>query len=167
MSSTMICYDGSPSAQHALALAYHSLDSDPKVLLTVWSPPARVYPDSFGLDEQSDGPFYGRLCKLVEDAARETAEQGQQLAAELGLDVEVRVEPNRSTVSQTILDVADELDSDMILLGTHGMTAVQIGLLGSVSSATANQSRRPVLLVPIPDARASAALPEAVARADA
>jgi nucleotide-binding universal stress UspA family protein len=167
MSSTMICYDGSPSAQHALALAQRSLDSRPKVLLTVWSPPARVHPDSFGFDVHPDGLSYGRLCELVERAARESAEEGQQLAAELGLDVQVRVEANHSTVPQTILDVADEFDSEMILVGTHGMTAVQTGLLGSVSTAIANQSHRPVLLVHTPDARASAALRAAVARGEA
>ena len=167
MSSTMICYDGSPSAQHALALAHRSLDSRPKVLLTVWSPPARVYPDSFGFDEQPDGVSHGRLCELVEQAAHQTADEGQQRAAELGFDVQVRVEANRSTVPQTILDVADELDSDMILVGTHGMTAVQTRLLGSVSGVVANQSHRPVLLVPTPDARASAALRDAIAHGEA
>lgn len=35
MSSTIICYDGSPSAQHALELAYRTLDNGPKVLLVV------------------------------------------------------------------------------------------------------------------------------------
>ncbi len=167
MSSTLICYDGSPSAQHALALAHRSLDRRPKLLLTVWSPPARVYPDSFGLDEQSDGVSDSRLCEMVEHAARESAEQGQVRAAELGLEVQVRVERDHSTVPQTILDVANELDSDMILVGTHGMTAMQPRLLGSVSAAIANQSHRPVLLVPTPDARAGAALGEAVARGEA
>ena len=153
MSSTLICYDGSPSARHAVALADRSLDRHPKVLLTIWAAPERVHADSFGFDQHGDDPFYGRLCELVESGARETAEQGRRQAAELGLEVEVRVERDRSTVAQTILDVADELDSDMILMGTHGVTAVQTGLLGSVSSALVHQSHRPVLLVPAPPAR--------------
>jgi nucleotide-binding universal stress UspA family protein len=163
MSSTLICYDGSPSAQHALVLAYRSLDKRPKVLLTVWSTPERVHADSFGFDQHGDEPFYARLCELVEHAADKTAEHGQQLAAELGLEVETRVERNHSTVSQTILQVADELDSDMILVGTHGATAVQPGLLGSVSNGLLHQSRRPVLVVPILDPTADAALSEVAA----
>jgi hypothetical protein len=55
ISSTLICYDGSPSAQHALVLAYRSLDERPKVLLTVWSTPERVHADSFGFDQHGDG----------------------------------------------------------------------------------------------------------------
>jgi nucleotide-binding universal stress UspA family protein len=160
MAPTLICYDGSPSAQHALALAYRSLDARPKVLLTVWSTPERVHADSFGFDQHGDDQFYARLCELVERAASQTAEHGQQLAAELGLDVEARVERNHSTVSQTILTVADELDSDMILVGTHGTTAVQPGLLGSVSNGLLHQSRRPVLVVPILDPIADTALSE-------
>lgn len=170
MSSTLICYDGSPSAQRALVLAHRSLDKRPKVLLTVWSTPERVHADSFGFDQHDDGdgPFYARLCELVEHAAAETAKHGQQLAAELGLDVQTRVERNHSTVSQTILKVADELDSDMILAGTHGTTAVQPGLLGSVSNGLLHQSRRPVLVVPILDPTADAALSEvAAARGEA
>ena len=160
MSSTLICYDGSPSARHALVLAYRSLDKRPKVLLTVWSAPERVHADSFGFDQHGDEPFYARLCELVEHAAIETAEHGQQLAAELGFDVQVRVERNDSTVSQTILGVADELDSDMILVGTHGTTAVQPGLLGSVSNGLLHQSRRPVLVVPILEPSVDRALSE-------
>lgn len=55
----------------------------------------------------------------------------------------------------------------MILVGTHGLTAVQPRLPGSVSAAIAHQSHRPVLLVPTPDARASTALRDAVAHGEA
>ena len=123
----------------------------------------RVHVDSFGFDQHGDEPFYARLCELVEHAAEKTAADGQQLAGELGLDVQVRVERNHSTVSQTILKVADELDSDMILVGTHGTTALQPGLLGSVSNGLLHQSQRPVLVVPILDPAAEAALSEVAA----
>jgi len=151
MSLTLICYDGSPSAQHALAVADRSLSRDPKVLLTVWSAPERVHADSFGYESPAGGPSYARLCELFEQAARDSGTRGQRLAAERGLDVEVRVERNRSTVWQTILEIADELDVEMIVAGTHGTTAVSSELLGSVSAPLAQHSRRPLLLVPTPD----------------
>jgi len=153
MSSTLICYDGSASAQHALAFAHRALGRRPKLLLTVWSVPERIHADSFGYQSPAGGPSYERLCEMFEQAARDSSEQAQRLATELGLDVQARVERNRSTVWRTILEVADELDADMIVAGTHGTTAVQSGLLGSVSGALVHHSRRPVLLVPSPDQR--------------
>lgn len=165
MSSTLICYDGSPSAKHALGLAYRSLERRPKVLLTVWSAPERVHADSFGYQSPAGGPSYERLCELFEHAAQESGDQGRQLAAALGLDVQLRVERSGPTVWETILKVADELDADMIVAGTHGTTAVQSGLLGSVSGALVHRSRRPVLVVPTPTAAADVADVETTGRA--
>ncbi|HEX5193196.1 MAG TPA: universal stress protein [Solirubrobacteraceae bacterium] len=157
MLSTLICYDGSASAEHALDLARQMLDRYQKVLLTVWTVPERIHADSFGYESPPGAPSYEQLCELVEQAAQESAEQGAQMAAQLGLDVQIRVERNRSTVWRTILDVADELDSDLIVVGTRGTTAVQSGLLGSVSGSLVHESRRPVLLVPTPDRGADGA----------
>jgi len=158
MSSTLICYDGSPSAEHALARAYRCLDGGPKVLLTVWSAPERVHADSFGYESPANGPSYERLCEVFQRGACETARRGAQLAAELGGEAQLRVERDRSTVWQTILEVADELDTDMIVTGTRGATALQSGLLGSVSGALVHHSRRPVLLIPTADRGAAAAV---------
>jgi nucleotide-binding universal stress UspA family protein len=148
MSSALICYDGSPSSSRALEVAHHSLGRQRKILLDVWTAPERVHADSFGFDQHDGGPSYDRLCKLLERQTQEILDDGVRLAAELRTEVQTRAERSRSSVWPTILDVADELDSDLILAGTRGGTVVEAGLLGSVSSALVRHSRRPVLIVP-------------------
>ena len=149
--STLICYDGSASSQRALSVAASALDGAPAVLLHVWSPPQRVLADSFGITEHDAGPNYGQLEDLIERRAAEVLAGGEELAGRLGFPVTSRQEVNRSSVWQTILDVADEVDATLIVTGTHGSTAVQSELLGSVSNALVHHARRPVLVVPTPD----------------
>jgi nucleotide-binding universal stress UspA family protein len=118
-------------------------------LLHVWSPPAAYLADAFGDPARRGGPSLAQLEQLSIGRAREIGDQGQELAAALGLDVEVRLERNDSTVWRTILDVAEDMDSSLIVIGTRGRTAVQSALLGSVSGAVVHHSSRPVLVVPV------------------
>lgn len=148
--STLICYDGSPSAQRALSVAASALDGAPAVLLHVWNPPQRVLADSFGVSEDSTALNTEKLQQLVEHRAAEVVADGEALAGRLGFSVTSRQEVNRSSIWQTILDIADEVDATLIVTGTHGNTAVQSGLLGSVSNALVHHARRPVLVVPTP-----------------
>jgi nucleotide-binding universal stress UspA family protein len=151
----LICYDGSPSAQQALTVAAGSLDGAPVVLLNIWNPPQRVMADSFGVSESEHGPSYTELESIATRRAAEILADGEAEAERRGFAVTTRQEPNRSSIWQTILDVADEVDATLIVAGTHGSTAVASGLLGSVSNALVHHAHRPVLLVPTPNARAS------------
>jgi nucleotide-binding universal stress UspA family protein len=148
--STLICYDGSPSAQRALSVAARATDGAPAILLNVWNPPQRMLADSFGLTEHDAGPSLVALEEVTAHRAGEVLAGGEELAGRLGLAVTSRQEVNRSSVWETILDVADEVDATLIVTGTHGGTAVQAGLLGSVSNALVHHARRPVLIVPTP-----------------
>jgi nucleotide-binding universal stress UspA family protein len=147
----LICYDGSASAQRALSVAASALDGAPAILLYIWNPPQRVLADSFGLAESETGPSYGDLERLSEQRAAEILADGEARAGRLDFPVTSRQEVNRSSIWQTILSIADEVDATLIVAGTHGSTAVQSGLLGSVSNALVHHAHRPVLLVPTPD----------------
>jgi nucleotide-binding universal stress UspA family protein len=151
----LICYDGSPSAQRALNVAASALDGAPMVLLNIWNPPQRVMADSFGVSESDHGPTYPDLEAIATRRAAEILANGEAEAQRRGFPVTTRQEPNRSSVWKTILDVADEVDATLIVAGTHGTTAVESGLLGSVSNALVHHAHRPVLLVPTPDKAAA------------
>jgi len=148
--SILICYDGSESAKRALSVAHNTLGGGPHVLLHVWNPPETVLADSFSTRSAQPGhaPAQDRLEEMARQRADEVVDQGRSLAAELGMDVEVRDTRSHSSVWQTILDVADELDADLIVAGTHGTTAVEETALGSVSGGLVHHSERPVLIVP-------------------
>ena len=148
--STLICYDGSASAQRALSVAASALDGAPAVLLHIWNPPERILADSFGVTEHDVASGFPQLEELVRERAAGVLAEGEALAGRLGFSVTSRQEPNRSSVWRTILDVADEVDAGLIVTGTHGNTAMQSGLLGSVSNALVSHSHRPVLVVPTP-----------------
>jgi nucleotide-binding universal stress UspA family protein len=47
-----------------------------------------------------------------------------------------------------IVDLADEIDAAVIVIGSRGLTGVRERLEGSVSHEVAEHARRPVLVVP-------------------
>jgi nucleotide-binding universal stress UspA family protein len=53
-------------------------------------------------------------------------------------------------VAEEILNQADELNADLIVMGTHGHGAMYNLLVGSVTKGVLKRSTRPVLLVPAP-----------------
>lgn len=144
----LICYDGSSSAKHAVTVASATLGHGQAILLHVWNPPQAVLADSFGIQENSPGPSMDQLEHWARERAEQIAEGGRGLAHELGLTVDVRVERSSTAVWQAILDVAAETGAELIVIGTHGRTAVQSALLGSVSNAVVHHSKLPVLVVP-------------------
>ena len=151
----LICYDGSSSAQRALSVAASALDGASAMLLNIWNPPQRVLADSFGVSESESGPNYAQLEDLATRRAAEILAEGEAESQVRGFAVTTRQEPNRSSIWKTILEVADEVNASLIVAGTHGTTAVESGLLGSVSNALVHHAHRPVLLVPTPEPTAS------------
>jgi nucleotide-binding universal stress UspA family protein len=148
--SILICYDGSPSARRAVEVAAQTLGGTPAVLLHVWDPPDRIIADAFGIGEHEHAPTYEHLEDLSRQRAGEVLADGLALAEQLKLSVTSRLERDHSTVWSTITDVADELSSELIVCGTHGHTAMETDLLGSVANPLAHHARRPVLIVPTP-----------------
>lgn len=144
----VICYDRSPSARHAFEVASRFISESTVVLLHVWHPPGHVAADSFGIEERATGPSDERLRQLAEQGAAAVLADGEALAAEFGVAVTTRSAVAPEETWQTIIDLADELDACLIVVGTRGSTPAQPGLLGSVSSSLLHHSERPVLVVP-------------------
>ncbi|EXJ12560.1 MULTISPECIES: universal stress protein [Nitrincola] len=61
--------------------------------------------------------------------------------------VDVRVE--EGTPWKVILKVADEIDADVIVMGTRKHSALNQILLGSTAAKTLTHSKRPVFVVPL------------------
>ena len=49
-----------------------------------------------------------------------------------------------------ILETADRLDVDLIVMGTHGKGAIEQAFLGSVAEKVLKKSTRPVFVIPLP-----------------
>ena len=72
----------------------------------------------------------------------------QEEIAQDGITVSLH-EPT-GTVAEEILNQADELNADLIVMGTHGHGAMYNLLVGSATKGVLKHSTRPVLLVPAP-----------------
>jgi nucleotide-binding universal stress UspA family protein len=64
--------------------------------------------------------------------------------------IKVSLHEPTGTVAEEILNQADELNADLIVMGTHGHGAMYNLLVGSVTKGVLKHTTRSVLLVPAP-----------------
>ncbi len=75
-----------------------------------------------------------------------TLEKAAEEAREHGV-VDVRIHARQGDPADAILDVAEELDSDLIVVGNKGMTGAKRFLLGSVPNKVSHHAPCSVLIV--------------------
>ena len=84
----------------------------------------------------------------------ETEDQKSKLAKwqrEIAQDgIKVSLHEPTGSVSDEILDQADAVEADLIVMGTHGHGAMYHLLVGSATKGVLKHATRPVLLVPSP-----------------
>jgi len=76
--SILICYDGSPSAAHAVSVAHQTLDCKDAVLLHVWNPAAKFLADAFSTKDEGSAPSYAELEALSLHRAQEVTDEGRR-----------------------------------------------------------------------------------------
>ena len=54
------------------------------------------------------------------------------------------------SAAEAIVDQADRLHADMVVIGTHGRTGLSHALVGSVAEVVVRRARQPVVVVPHP-----------------
>lgn len=99
-----------------------------------------------------------KLEKYNKDNEAELAEQtSQQLHKIIEEEKElmeedvahpVKVEVHHGEPVPTILTIADRLDADLIVLGSHSKGPLEYAFLGSVAEKILRRSHRPVMIVP-------------------
>ncbi|HEU6443497.1 MAG TPA: universal stress protein [Gaiellaceae bacterium] len=86
-----------------------------------------------------------RSPKLAE--SKRIALEGVGLARAAGFTAEPLVEVALGSTAKRIIEVADEHDASVIVVGARGMFALASVLLGSISREVLRRAHRPVLLV--------------------
>jgi nucleotide-binding universal stress UspA family protein len=81
-----------------------------------------ILADAFSTENES-GPSNADLEALVLERTWQLSDDGRKLATSLGLKVEVRGERNDSSIWQTILNAADVVEAELIVIGTRGVWA--------------------------------------------
>ena len=145
--TTVICYDGSPSARRALHAAGELLRGESIVLLHVWHPALPFLADAFADPYATKVMDTAQVDREALAQARAVAEEGEELARQEGLEVE-SVLLRSTRLGRAILDYLERARPDLVILGTHGHAAAQPNLLGSVSAEVVRSAPVPVLIVP-------------------
>ncbi|MEQ4717768.1 universal stress protein [Nonomuraea sp. B19D2] len=146
----LIAYDGSDDAKAAIAFAGKIMPGESAVVLTVWERVAMTSARaSAGLMMPVDQ--LGEEDKAIEEAMKELAQKGANLANQAGLDATPRCDVDSLAVWSTIVDVANEIDAKLIVTGTRGLGGVRSLLLGSTSDRVLHHAHRPVMVVPAPE----------------
>ena len=144
----LVCVDDSPDSTGAitagLALA-RSCRSKLFLLQVVEVIPAYELqgPDLMSLPTQPDL----ELLKLREKATRERLEAWQTEAAKQGIDLEIRVHIDTAAYGG-ILEEAETIQPQLIIMGRHGRTALGRMVMGSVTAKIIGHSHFNVLVVP-------------------
>lgn len=129
------------AVEQALALA-KSLNSQVTVMSVIAVDPF------FGVDFYKVAPAITDYFMQAEKNAKERLEDIKQSFIRDGIAVDVKLIHGVSP-SEGIIQVADEVSADLIIMGSHGRTGLQKMMLGSVAQNVLTQSPIPVLIVKI------------------
>jgi len=139
----LICYDGSADSDRAIEAAAALLGPRRAVVVDI-GPTLTAAESVAALSSVVPGTAFEDPNM---DSALEKARAGADRAREAGFRAEPRaelVEP----VWEGIVDVADEIDAAVIVLGSRGLKGICEQFEGSVSHEVAEHAGRPVLIVP-------------------
>ena len=139
----LICYDGSSGAARAIETAAALLGPRRAVVLDVAS--------SMTVAESVAAPYSAMAGAAVEETyaaeAARIAAEGTEIAHSSGFDAVARATRAVPTW-EGIVEIADELNAPVIVVGSRGLRGLNEALHGSVSHQVAAHAGRPVLIVP-------------------
>jgi nucleotide-binding universal stress UspA family protein len=144
---TLVGFDGSVEAKHSLELVEGLPAPKDLVILCVWQSLAikLAQSASFGALVIDD---HAALDSTEQEAAQRVVDDARAQAEKEGYRVTTRLEEAQEQIWQKILEVADDVDAALIVMGSRGRGALKSAFLGSVSHEVLNRSKRPVLVAP-------------------
>jgi nucleotide-binding universal stress UspA family protein len=84
--------------------------------------------------------------KAIEELGEQITAEAERRSREAGVECEVRLVPKRA--AEALIEVADELEARMIVVGSFGDPPLKGVILGSTPNKLLHLADRPVLVVP-------------------
>lgn len=141
----LIAYDGSPNSKYAIESVSKLFPGSAAVVFY-----ARQPMEGFAAHLQGHPALekLDALDRAALDASEVIAAEGAELARAKGLEAESLVSSAVVTASEAILDAADRLDADIIVIGSRGLRGVRATVLGSTSANVLHHATLPTLVIP-------------------
>ncbi|XAH25807.1 universal stress protein [Xylophilus sp. GW821-FHT01B05] len=138
----LVAVDGSDTAQQAVAKAAglaKAFGSEVSVVYVI---------DPYPFTGVGTDLAYGQdqYLSAATNEANSALEAAQQLAAKQGVDANVMVVEGHA-VHRGIVETADSVDADLIVMGSHGRKGLEKLVLGSVTQRVLGDVHIPVLVV--------------------
>ena len=136
MGQIVVGYDGSACGDAALSSALDVAGelSDRVVVVFGYAPP---------------GIWGGEIAEheeAIEELGEKMMSGARRQAGERGVEIDVELVPKRA--AEALIDVADQRDARMIVVGSFGEPPLKGMILGSTPNKLLHISERPVLVVP-------------------
>jgi nucleotide-binding universal stress UspA family protein len=141
MKKILIATDGSPSALQAVEFGLElAQEHGAEPTFVHVAPAADVLPVAgFAIA----GPV--SVPHELDEHDRSSLDEARSIAEERGLEAQTKLLVGAA--ARQILTYADEIDADLIVVGSRGLGTIGGALLGSVSRAVLRDAKRPVLIV--------------------
>ncbi len=135
----LVAVDGSDSSKNAFRQACKIARDDKSWITVITTIP--FYQDLFQLPSIQE-----KVSKTLRAEGERVISEIKKIADEEDAFIKPRLE--EGSPSDTIVDVADEGNFDLIVMGRHGKSRLERALVGSVTARVIGHSQRDVLVVP-------------------
>jgi len=135
--SLLVPFDGSGSSKKALARACELAGIDGGEITVIYVIPRYEEMMDFFKTETIKKSLFLEAEKIVGAA--------KKLAAELGAQIKAVVQEGHA--GEKIVEIADTLKNDLIVMGTHGWRGMSKAIMGSTAERIIAHASRPILIV--------------------
>jgi nucleotide-binding universal stress UspA family protein len=134
MKRILVGFDGSEGAENALNKAFSLIDENGEIIILAVVPP---YNDRSFVGKE----FYAKLKQKAYNLI-------EGVIADIGShDFAVKGMVEEGDVAAKIIDVANQLNCDLIILGSRGSSEIGNYPLGSIANKVVQYARKPVMIV--------------------
>ena len=140
-SRILVAYDGSKLSEKALQTAIELLKQSPEIELDV----ATVYDVPKGLE--GFGLYNEGLLKDFRAGTEKMMRKVEQKLKDLNIPNQFRTYVLEGNSAKVLIDFANERDTDLIVIGSRGLSGLQEVFLGSVSHYVVQHANCPVFIV--------------------